>query len=245
LITLKFLWRMDNLRSLMRCLDDISKMIPEGTYLEMCDNIKVVHDNLPKHTDPPVRDNRSPQVNAPFQVVQPGVDVHRIVNLPSDTESDSGVESDDEPWQPEWYDEWSQNEDGLRVLLADLKVTKLSLRTLKPIQRNTEKVRVAAMRYFTAHTPILDMDIFEETEADEATFENYVRIANWANFSLADRKNFTSKKFEREIYDNYKITENHRIQRLTCEARELKRNLEIEIDEVRQRQDYLRAHYNL
>ena len=53
----------------MRCLDDISKMIPEGTYLEMCDNIKVVHDNLPKHTDPPVRDNRSPQVNAPFQVV--------------------------------------------------------------------------------------------------------------------------------------------------------------------------------
>ena len=231
----------------MRCLDDISKMIPEGTYLEMCDNIKVVHDNLPKHTDPPVRDNRSPRVNVPFQVVQPGVDVHRIVNLPSDTESDSEVESDDEPWQPDWYDEWSQNEDGLRVLLADLKVAKASLRTLKPIQRNTNKVREAAMRYFTAHTPILDMDIFDENMAPgrRATFENYVIIVNWANFSPADRKNFTSKKFEKEIYDNYKITENHRIQRLTCEARELKRNLEIEIDEVRQRQDYLRAHYNL
>ena len=70
-------------------------------------------------------------VNVPFQVVQPGVAVHRIVNH---GESDS-----EEPWQPEWYDEWSQNEDGLRVLLADLKVTKLSLRTLKPIQRNTER----------------------------------------------------------------------------------------------------------
>ena len=43
---------MDNLQSLMRCLDDISKVIPEGTYLEMCDNLKRVHDILPKNTDP-------------------------------------------------------------------------------------------------------------------------------------------------------------------------------------------------
>jgi hypothetical protein len=42
---------MENLQNLMQCLDDISKMIPEGTYLEMCDNLKQVHKTLPKHDD--------------------------------------------------------------------------------------------------------------------------------------------------------------------------------------------------
>ena len=219
---------MDNLRNIMQCLDDISKLIPEGTYLEMCDNLKQVHDNIPKNNDPPVTDSR----RAPFQVVQRGVD-----------ESES--ESDDEPWNPEWYDEWTQNEDMIRRLLADLKIAKSSLRTLKPIQRNTMKVREAAMRHFTSHTPILDMDIFDENETDEATFENYVRITNWANFSPADRKEYTSKKFEKQIYENYKMVENHRIERLISESRELRRNLEIEISDVRDRQSYLRVHYNL
>ena len=237
---------MDNLRSLMSCIDDISKMIPEGTYLEMCDNLKKVHDNMPKHEDPPVRDSRRPRVAAPFQVVQPGVDVHRLINVVSDSESDEDEDdSDDEPWQPEWYDEWTQNEDMIRRLLADLKIAKTSLRTLKPIQRITKKVRDGAMRHFSASTPILDMDIFDENETDEATFENYVRITEWANFSLADRKEYTSKKFEKKIYEDYKMFENYRIARLIDESSELKRNLEIEIDDVRQRQNYLRHHYNL
>ena len=204
---------MDNLKSLMRCVDDISKMIPEGTYLEMCDNLKKVHDTMPKHEDPPARDNRRPRAAVPFQVVQPGVDVHRLINVVSDSDSESEDDSDDEPWQPEWYDEWTQNED--------------------------------MMRHFTSHTPILDMDIFDENETDEATFENYVRITNWANFSPADRKEYTSKKFEKHIYENYKMVENHRIERLISEARELRRNLEIEISDVRDRQSYLRVHYNL
>jgi len=237
---------MDNLRSLMSCIDDISKMIPEGTYLEMCDNLKKVHDNMPKHEDPPVRDSRRPRTAVPFQVVQPGVDVHRLINVVSDSESDEDEDdSDDEPWQPEWYDEWTQNEDMIRRLLADLKIAKTSLRTLKPIQRITKKVRDGAMRHFSASTPILDMDIFDENETDEATFENYVRITEWANFSPADRKEYTSKKFEKKIYEDYKMFENYRIARLIDESRELKRNLEIEIDDVRQRQNYLRHHYNL
>ena len=238
---------MDNLRSLMSCIDDISKMIPEGTYLEMCDNLKKVHDTMPKHEDPPVRDNRRPRAAVPFQVVQPGVDVHRLINVVSDSDSESEDDSDDEPWQPEWYDEWTQNEDMIRRLLADLKIAKSSLRTLKPIQRNTMKVREAAMRHFTSHTPILDMDIFDENVAPgrRATFEHYVRITNWANFSPADRKEYTSKKFEKHIYENYKMVENHRIERLISESRELRRNLEIEISDVRDRQSYLRVHYNL
>ena len=75
---------MENLKSLMHCLDDISKLIPEGTYLEMCDNLKKVHDTIPKHADPPIVDNR----RVPFQVVLPGqVEVHRLVDDESDDES--------------------------------------------------------------------------------------------------------------------------------------------------------------
>ena len=210
----------------MQCLDDISKMIPEGTYLEMCDNLKQVHDTIPKNDDPPVTDSR----RVPFQVVQRGVD-----------ES----ESDDESLNPEWYDEWTQNEEFLRRLLADLKVSKTMIRTSKPIQRVTKKVREAAMRHFTAFTPIFDINIFEETDSSEATFENYVRLTEWAYLSSADRKELTSKKFEKNIYEDYKMLENHRIEMRKSEAMELKRNLEIEIYDIRQRQDYLRVHYNL
>ena len=91
----------------------------------------------------------------------------------------------------------------------------------------------------------MDMDIFDGNETDEATFENYVRITEWSNFSPEDRKEYTSKKFEKSIYDDYKTRENSRIQRLIDDSRELKRNLEIEISDVRDRQDYLRHHYNL
>ena len=216
----------------MQCLDDISKLIPEGTYLEMCDNLKQVHDNIPKNDDPPVTDSR----RAPFQVVQRGVD---------ESESESESESDDEPWNPEWYDEWTQNEEFLRRLLADLKVAKTMIRTSKPIQRMTKKAREAAMRHFTAFTPIFDINIFEETDSSEATFENYVRLTEWAYLSRVDRKELTSKKFEKKIYEDYKMLENHRIETRKSEAMELKRNLEIEIYDIRQRQDYLRVHYNL
>lgn len=230
---------MDNLKNLMSCIDDISKMIPEGTYLEMCDNMRKVHASLPKNDDPPVRDNRRPRASVPFQVVQPGVAVHRIINY---AESESESESDDEPWQPEWYDEWTQNEDMIRRLLADLRIAKTSLRTLKPIQRNTKKVREAAMKHFASVTSLFDVDIFG---SEEATFENYVRMSDWSDFSPADRKEYTSKKFEKKIYDEYKMVENHRIERLMSETGELKRNLEIEIADVRERQSYLRHHYNL
>ena len=63
---------MENLTSLMRSLDDISSLIPEGTYLEMANNLKKVHETIPKDTDPPMLDLRSLPVNVPFQVVQPG-----------------------------------------------------------------------------------------------------------------------------------------------------------------------------
>ena len=182
---------MENLQSLMRCLDDISKLIPEGTYLEMCDNLKQVHDNIPKTNDRRV----------PFQVVLPGeLGVHRIVNE-SESESESESDSEDEPWRPEWYDEWTQNEERLRHLNEDIRVLKKTLTTLKPIQRITKKVRAAAMKHFATHSPIFDENVFYQNRSEdgvhaEATFENYVQLSNWSNFSPQERKEFTSKKFE-------------------------------------------------
>lgn len=214
--------KMDNLRNLMQCLDDISKLIPEGTYLEMCDNLKQVHNTIPKNDDPPVTDSR----RIPFQVVLPEVE-------------------DSEPWRPEWYDEWIHNQECRRRLLADLKVAKNMIRNLKPIQRMTKKVREAAMRHFTAFTPIFDLNIFEEIDSSEATFENYVRLTEWAYLSREDRRELTSKKFEKKIYEDYKMFENHRIEIRKSEAMELKRNLEIEINDIRERQNNLRVHYNL
>ena len=46
---------MEDLRSLMACLDDISSKIPDGIYLEMADKMKRVHDHMngdkPFHED--------------------------------------------------------------------------------------------------------------------------------------------------------------------------------------------------
>ena len=218
---------MENLQSLMQCLDDISKMIPEGTYLEMCDNLKRVHDTMPKPDDPPVRDNR----RVPFQVVLPGqVEVHRLV----DEESDSESESDDE-WNPEWYDEWTQNEDCLRRLLADLRVADRTLRTLKPIQRITKRVREDALKSYCRQAN------FYPDEMNEWTFEKFAEIATRHNWPENNR----DKRFERTIYENYRVFENRMTDRKKNEVMELKRNLEREISEMRDRQAYLRVHYNL
>ena len=50
---------MEFLKSLMQSVDDISHTIPDGTYLEMCNNLKSIHGLIPKVSDPPVTDNRS------------------------------------------------------------------------------------------------------------------------------------------------------------------------------------------
>jgi len=223
---------MENLQNLMQCLDDISKMIPEGTYLEMCDNLKQVHKTLPKP-----RERR-----VPFQPI--------VVDSDSESESESESEEEDEPWRPEWYDEWAQNEECLRRLLADLRIAKRTLTVLKPIQRITKKVREAAMKHFATHSPIFDENVFYQNRSEdgvhaEATFENYVQLSDWSNFSSQERKELTSRKFEKKIYEEYKMFENHRVDAERHEVMELKRNLEIEINDMRERQSYLRVHYNL
>ena len=219
---------MDNLKSLMRCLDDISNMIPEGTYLEMCDDLKRVHEIIPKDDDPPLLDTRRPPpVNVPFQVVQPGMAVHIIAN-----ESES--ESEGEGFG--WYDEWIQNEEIIQRLYADYNITKKSLKKLKYIGNITKKVREDAIRDFC------DGDI-ECVGGGEWTFDNLNPATTWS--SEEEEKECTSKAYERTLYQNYKTRFNRGCERLRTDAMDMKRQLECEISEVRDRQNYLRVHYNL
>ena len=203
---------MENLRNIMRCVDDISNMIPEGTYLEMCDNLKQVHHNLPQNDDPPVTDNRRPTpVNVPFQVVMPG-------------------------FTSEWNDEWVQNERSLRRLTVDLKITEKSLRKLKYIGNITKKVKEDAIRDFC------DGDR-ECVDGGEWTIENLNAATTWS--SEEERRECTTKVYERTLYQNYKTRINRQVERFRGQAMELKRNLEDEIEDFRDRQNYLRVHYNL
>jgi|TARA_B110000977_G_scaffold34448_1_gene46039 hypothetical protein len=211
---------MDNLKSLMTSLDDISKLIPEGTYLEMCDNLKMVHDQIPRNNDPPVRDNR----RLPFQVIQRGD------NVESEPNHDIILED------PDWCVEMDQNEEIIRKLLADMKIADRSLRILKPIQHITKKVREDALMSYCRQANFYPM------EMTEWTFEKFVEIATRHNWPESHR----NKRYERKIHENYKIIENRRIERLISESGELKRNLEREISGYRDRQNYLRfTYYNL
>jgi len=211
---------MDNLKSLMTSLDDISKLIPEGTYLEMCDNLKMVHDQIPRNNDPPVRDNR----RLPFQVIQRGD------NVESEPNHDIILED------PDWCVEMDQNEEIIRKLLADMKIADRSLRILKPIQHITKKVREDALMSYCRQADFYPM------EMTEWTFEKFVEIATRHNWPESHR----NKRYERKIHENYKIIENRRIERLISESGELKRNLEREISGYRDRQNYLRfTYYNL
>ena len=213
---------MENLRNVMQCLDDISKVIPEGTYLEMCDNLREIHKNLPQNEDPPMTDNRRP---VPFQVVQPGI--------ANESESE---DEDNTFFRPEWYDEWVQNEEILQRLDTDYNIAKKSLKKLNYIRNITKKVREDAIRDFC------DGDI-ECVGGGDWTFDNLNRATTWS--SDEEEKECTSKAYERTLYQNYKMRFNRGCERLRTDAFDMKRQLEIEISEVKDRQDYLRVHYNL
>jgi len=215
----KKLETMEHLQTLMRCVDDISGVIPEGTYLEMCNKLKCVHDNMPKHDDPPVTDSR----RVPFQVVQGDMDVYQLNN---DTDSD-----DDDDYFSR-YDEWVENECTIQRLLVDLKLTERSLKTLKPIRNITKNVRRMAIKDFCSNDPrcVGHGEWTWETLNDNTLFSGD-----------EERRGFTTKKHERMLYLDFKTRYNSNIDRMTREARELKTNLESEISEVRDRQEVLRV----
>ena len=233
---------MEFLKSLMQSVDDISHTIPDGTYLEMCNNLKSIHGLIPKVSDPPVTDNRS----IPFQVVN-----NNTVESESESESESENDSDsdndyddhdDRSWSPEWYDEWTQNEGFMRRLVADMKFADSQLKILKPIQRTVKKVKEAAIKeYCEGFNNVPNLPTF--------TFENLVNSPEWADVlrvSTGEQTEYLkSKDFEKELYDDYKSVQNLRIESRASSMRELKRNLGVEIDNLRERQNFLQSNYNL
>lgn len=89
---------MENLRSLMQSLDSISELIPEGTYLDMANNLKKVHTQIPDEDDFPVTDYRNLRIDIPFMPTVP------------DTETDDYPEAqdpfdipEDEPYDERYY----------------------------------------------------------------------------------------------------------------------------------------------
>jgi hypothetical protein len=231
---------MEYLKSLMQSVDDISHTIPDGTYLEMCNNLKSIHELIPKASDPPVTDNRS----IPFQAVDRNFSGVNIPHNESDFESEDEDEDDveDQSWRPEECEEWIRNESVLRRLLTDLKFAETKLKAMKPIQRSTKKVKEAAIKEYC-------QGFYDIPNLATHTFENLVKSPEWAfilRVSSSDSvEYFKSKNFEKELYDDYKRVENYRIESRISSMRELKRNLEVEIGDVRDRQNYLQSNYNL
>lgn len=118
---------MENLQSLMRCLDDISKMIPEGTYLEMCDNLKNLHKDIKtRDRDPPVVDRRSIPHRTPFMPV-----MHDLEDIPV-------VEND--------YDRWAENEAAIIYMEEQIKEKEKQLKKLRIRKNITEVVKRDAVR---------------------------------------------------------------------------------------------------
>lgn len=111
---------MENLQSLMSCLDDISKMIPEGTYLEMCDNLKNLHKDI-KTMDPPRVDRRS----IPFMPTIPVIDITEVENE---------------------YDRWAENEAAIIYMEEQIRMKEKQLKILKIRKNITEAVKRDAVR---------------------------------------------------------------------------------------------------
>mgnify|MGYP000064594557 CR=1 FL=1 len=119
---------MENLRDLMQCVDDISKVIPEGTYLEMCDKIKKLHDTMPRDDDPPVLDTRRLLPRVPFQPV-----------IPEHLDLTDGYE-------PAIYDEYVSNRSELRQHIEEQKTVRAELLNLRVRKNITRIVKERAVR---------------------------------------------------------------------------------------------------
>ena len=109
---------MEDLSQLMEQLDLISKSIPEGNYLKMCNSIKNIHQGL-RDIDPPRVDMRRPRVAAPFMPV---------------------ITIDDE------YDRWAEDQAAIIYMVEQIKLKQKQMKLLKIRKNVTELVKRAAVK---------------------------------------------------------------------------------------------------
>jgi hypothetical protein len=109
---------MEDLTQLMEQLDLISKSIPEGNYLKMCNNLKNIHQDL-RDMEPPRVDMRRPRVAAPFTPV-------------------NTVDQE--------YDEWAENQAAIIYMAEQIKLKQKQVKLLKIRKNVTEVVKRDAIK---------------------------------------------------------------------------------------------------
>jgi len=125
---------MDSLISLMQSIDLISKSIPEGDYLKMCNDMKDIYKVIPRPTSPEVN---LPRINTPRPLPE------------SDTESDDESDDDDFRLETRFVVERHELErlvNFIREYEDEMKRVQSRLRYLKIKQRITAGVRKDAVR---------------------------------------------------------------------------------------------------
>lgn len=144
------------------------------------------------------------------------------------------------------YDELAEIMERMGKFQKKLRNVRAELESLKPIQRITEKVREAAMKHFATTTFVQGaISLSEPWFSQGYTFENFVRLTDWSGLSEQDRKEVTSKKSEKRIYENYKMFENKRVDERTHELNESRRKLEREIEILGETEDNLRLTFGI
>ena len=125
---------MDSLTSLMQSIDIISKSIPEGEYLKMCNDMKDIYKVIPRPTSP---EASLPRVNVP----------RRPLLLP-DTDSDSEDDDDQFLMRPlqNHLDELLQISNELGYTRREIRQRQSRLKQLKIRQRITAAVRKDAIK---------------------------------------------------------------------------------------------------
>jgi hypothetical protein len=121
---------MEDLAQLMEQLDLISKSIPEGSYLKMCNNLKNIHQDI-RDRDPPAVDVRRPRVAIPFMPTIP-IDI--------DDDDDENVE------EINAYDEWAENQAAIIYMQEQIKLKQKHLKMLKIRKNITEVVKRDAIK---------------------------------------------------------------------------------------------------
>lgn len=227
---------MENLRSLMQSLDSISELIPEGTYLDMANNLKKVHAQIPDENDFPVTDYRNLQIDVPFMPTVPDIETDE-----DEVQDQFDFPDDDERYYPlsstipnlterftnpsqGFFVSFERNRNGFGdivsrpvercILRQDLilinkyeKECLKKLRKLKPIKNITVQVKEEAIRAYVS-ARFLNIQTF----TFECMYRTYPQLFAYdmrlRMFTRDGGLTRFGKEVERDIYKEYIETKN-------------------------------------
>ena len=227
---------MENLRSLMQSLDSISELIPEGTYLDMANNLKKVHAQIPDENDFPVTDYRNLQRDVPFMPTAPDIETDE-----DEVQDQFDFPDDDERYYPlsstipnlterftnpsqGFFVSFERNRNGFGdivsrpvercILRQDLilinkyeKECLKKLRKLKPIKNITVQVKEEAIRAYVS-ARFLNIQTF----TFECMYRTYPQLFAYdmrlRMFTRDGGLTRFGKEVERDIYKEYIETKN-------------------------------------